>query len=93
MEIKQIGVTIAQSLNVGGYETIRPTLTITAEVAEEDDIEECFKEIHKEASTHWARQALTELSWVAKRRMRNAEKKHEFNELTEGTRNHLKGML
>jgi hypothetical protein len=77
-------------LNLGKYEAIKPSLTLTAELDSGDDPQASAAELHKMASPMWARQALKELSWGAQRR---GEDKHEFTEATKGARAQLKSML
>jgi len=91
MKATEISVSISHNLNVGAYESVRPMLTVTAELEKGDDPEDTAKELHQMASKMWAKQALVELSWVAKRR--TGDKKHEYNEVTAGTRAQLKSML
>jgi hypothetical protein len=91
MNLTSISATISHALNVGSYESIKPSVSITADLEEGDEVKSCFRELHKEAGRMWAESALKELSWVEERR--NEKNKHEFTETTKATRNQLKKML
>ena len=41
----------------------------------------------------WAKQVLTELAWVAQRRRDDQNKMHEYMQLTQGTRSHIKTLM
>jgi hypothetical protein len=92
MKLKTISVTIVETLNCGNYETLRPEIQLIAELDKDDNPEECNRQLHAMASALWARNALIEMGWVSKRRDSN-NKRHEFNNQTEGIRTQLKGLL
>lgn len=90
MKVKEIAVTIRQTINCGNYESISPSLSLSATLDEDDDEGSCLSDLHKIASAEWARQALVELSWV---RARRKDDTHEFNSITKGTKDQLKSLL
>ena len=92
MKITTISVTISEAINVGKYESIKPSVTLTATLDETDGAKESAQTLHKEASAIWAKQALTELTWVAARREDGAEKE-SFAKTTEQTRHQIKALL
>lgn len=91
MKVTQIAVTISQAIAVAKYETIKPSVTLTAELSKDDDPAECVKDLHEQASKMWAKNALVELAWVAGRR--KDDQKHEFNQTTGQSRQQIKGMM
>lgn len=90
MKIEQIEVSVRQTINVGKYETINPLVSMSATLNEDDDAQECIKELHRQAAIAWSEIALIELSWVRKRRPTET---HEFDEITSGTKTQLKSLL
>jgi hypothetical protein len=91
MKIIQVSVTISQTIAVAKYETIKPSVTLTAELEDGDNAAECVAELHKQVAPMWARNTLVELAWVASRR--KEDQKHEFNQTTGQTRQQVKGMM
>lgn len=91
MKITQVSVTISQAIAVAKYETIKPSVTLTAELEKGDDPAECVKQLHNQATKMWAKNALTELAWVAGRRKK--DQMHEFTATTGQTRQQVKGLL
>jgi len=91
MKTKEISVTISHNISIGKYEHVKPNFTISAEIEEGDDLDECVNTLHKVASKYWAKIALKELSWAASRR--DSSTKHEFETTTKETRNQIKTLL
>lgn len=93
MKLKELKVTIRETLNVGNYENITPEVMIVGDLDEGDDPVACSEKLHKIAQAAWARQALMELSWVAVRRKSDTSKLHEYMQLTKDTRAQLKSLI
>lgn len=91
MKPKHIRVTVSQTLNVGNFENIKPETSITAELEDGDEVDEAIRQLWQMAAKSWSRQALLELAWVAKGR--TGDKKHEYNQVTQGTRARIKDMI
>lgn len=91
MKVDRISVDIRQTIDVGNYENITPVVSMSASLEKDDDINECFSELHKMASDSWARNALKELTWVAKRK--TGDKQHELNVNTSDTRSQIKSLI
>ena len=95
MRPTQVRVVIRQKLNVGGFENIEPEVEICADLDSGDDPAVCLASLHKMAQSAWAKQALTELGWVAQRRASDKDKTkvHEYRTLTTSTKDQLKGLI
>jgi len=95
MKPTQVRVVIRQKLSVGCYENIEPEVEICAELEPGDDPAKCLSQLHQSVQAAWAKQALTELAWVAQRRKLDKEEKKffEYTNVTNSTRSQLKGLL
>lgn len=95
MKPSKVRVVIRQKLNVGGFENIEPEVEICADLEDGDDPSKCSAELHKMIQAAWAKQALTELGWVAQRRALSSDKNkiHEYRSMVTSTKSQLKGLL
>lgn len=89
MKTKEISVTIRHTINVGNYESIGPSVTLSAELEEGDEVGQCYSLLHKEAQRAFAKQVLTEIGWVRRRRD-NPEK---FDSEMSSTRDQVKSLI
>lgn len=93
MKLDKVRVVIRQKLFVGNYEALEPEVELSASLDPGDDPARCLAELHKMLQPVWAKQALSELGWVAMRRKTSADKLQEYVQLTAGTRSQLKTMV
>ena len=88
MKIREITVGIEETINVGNYESIKSPISVTSQLDEGDDLNQCHAQLLDQVSALWARQVLKELTWVKQRRT-DKDKRFEFEQISEG----LKGQL
>lgn len=70
MKVKTIEVRVSEKLNVGNYETVDPSVTLTGEIEDGDDLETAYAELSSMAEDLWFKQARTRVRSVISRRVK-----------------------
>ena len=88
MKVKTLSVSVSEVINCGNYETIRPEVTLEADLDEGDDLKKCNDELWRTAKSLWAANALFEIGMLIKRRKdkRKIALLEETADLREGLR-------
>lgn len=68
MKVTRIEREISHKIYLGGYETIEPTLRLSAELEEGDTVESALKELDAVIMPLYAREVLAEIRHVHRRR-------------------------
>ena len=68
MKITTISREVSHKINIGNYETICPTLRMTAEITEQEDVVNATTKLGKILVLEWTRVVILELRDVVRRR-------------------------
>jgi len=68
MKIRRIEREVRHKIFVGGFDTIEPCLRLTAELDEGEDLDAARKELDSIIMPMWAKEVLSEIRLVHKRR-------------------------
>lgn len=77
MKITKIERELSHKIFVGGFETIQPTIRVTAELEATDDPDEARKALDQVVEAMWVKECLGELRLVHKRRNPNEPVKED----------------
>ena len=91
MKITEISREISHKLNVGGYETIAPTIRMTAILDDAEDKDEGVKQLSRIVEEEWAKIAIQELRQVLQRRGDITPKDDKVPQLMGGFKGLLNG--
>ncbi len=90
MKIVKIEREVAHKIFVGGFETIQPTLRMTALLDEGDDYEKVLAMLDEVLTKEWSKVAVHELRLVAKRRGGNPIENDQVPDLMQAFKMQLK---
>jgi len=90
MKITKLEVEITQKIYLGGFETVEPSIRITAELDPGDTLEGARKILADEAHKLWVVEALEEIRMVHRRR---GPEFFSMNDKLPEVMNSLKGMV
>ena len=62
MKVKEITIGISQTINVGNYETIRPSVTLKGALESGDDIDKAREKLSEMAQYLYMREVLSQLA-------------------------------
>jgi hypothetical protein len=64
MIITNVCVSCSMVISIGKYKTIKPFVSLTADLEDTDDIDQVIKFLHKETAKYWTESAARELKWM-----------------------------
>ena len=89
MKVVRISREISHGLSVGGFEVIKPTVRVTAELTDNEDPVEAVKQLDQIVEKMWNQEALSELRQVHLRRQGETPKDDKLP----GLMTHFKSVL
>ena len=88
MQLKKIRVRIDETINLGNYESIKPSVELEAELEPGDDPTTCSVSLHSAAQEMWARSAMSDLKSYIRHKGVQPE---NFSNLLKGLGEMIKG--